>query len=770
MNEMFSQGGKGSTGILTNKQAVARHFGVKQSEVVYFSVGALLTGYKVIYDKATQRAYSLPADIGSGVTAVSLSTAGVLVHSAGNVDLGALAVTREEYVTLPGSFDTGVTVNAKNELVVFTDGKYRWDGEFPKVVPAGSTPDSTGEVKQGAWVSVGDASLRGDLEKPTGAGVIGVAPGRTQADKNSDVICVLDEGAKADSTTGLDGTDSTAAFLSAIAKCKSTGKALSIPKGLAGYRLTQTINVRGIAVLDSDATLYINHAGIGVIFGGNASVPNNPRQCFGSVIRVTGVASRTNPDMRGIGVKGQNIHVERCDFWQLYADNSPAVFATDYSSAYSMFFLKKVDTVELYSAPGTKGWINENTFHLNRTNKILFADGLYSHNHNKFHDGTMEGLGLIDLPIGNNNYFYGLRFERVPSQPSEILTINLGLQTWNNAIETTWLSSPRYSNEPYTPNAAQVVITDLGKGNAIHHAQDNLTDEASVFALTDTTPFVSYANAGLVGFFTQNTDMHGVRYVQHLIDGRFKLTTNFAPVLMDDRKISVRNGDMFSIHSDATLFRPCIFLYDTEGNWIQNEPTDVDMLSMPGKTWNADGYYTLSGNIARMSLRIGLGVSAIRIQMNTGNNVAGQTFKFLRITARFYKNATNGNRKIFGIPPVIRKNAMSYFSAADINMANIAEGLPCYKNDMTEMKINHLRQRYIVKSVAGNVITVAGSSVQYFDQTTSAYVAYTSGTDNAMAQVSAVSGQTITLVSAVPAEIVAGSPIDFLVTKTKALA
>lgn len=95
MNEMFSQGGKGSTGILTNKQAVARHFGVKQSEVVYFSVGALLTGYKIIYDKVSQRAYSLPADIGSGVTAVSLSAAGVLVHSAGNVDLGELAVYRD---------------------------------------------------------------------------------------------------------------------------------------------------------------------------------------------------------------------------------------------------------------------------------------------------------------------------------------------------------------------------------------------------------------------------------------------------------------------------------------------------------------------------------------------------------------------------------------------------------------------------------------------------------------------------------------------------
>lgn len=191
MKELFSQGGKGSTGILTNKQAVARHFGVKQSEVVYFSVGALLDGYKVIYDKATQRAYSLPANLGSGVTAVSLSTAGILVHSAGNVDLGALAVNREEYVTLPGSFDTGVTVNTKNELVAFTDGKYRWEGELPKIVPAGSTPDSTGGVKLGAWVSVGDASLRQQLSSKLGSLMVGFSRvddvPRTVGDKLKDV-------------------------------------------------------------------------------------------------------------------------------------------------------------------------------------------------------------------------------------------------------------------------------------------------------------------------------------------------------------------------------------------------------------------------------------------------------------------------------------------------------------------------------------------------------------------------------------------------------
>ncbi|ARM69920.1 putative tail spike protein [Salmonella phage BSP101] len=182
MNEMFSQGGKGSTGILTNKQAVARYFGVKQSEVVYFSVGAVLSGYKVIYDKETQRAYSLPADIAPGTTAISLSTAAVLVHSAGSVDLGALAVSREEYVTLPGSFDSGSTLNVKNELLTYTDGKYRWDGALPKIVPADSTPTTTGGVGDGAWVSVGDAALRSDLSSSSsgrGASLVNLTSGNS---------------------------------------------------------------------------------------------------------------------------------------------------------------------------------------------------------------------------------------------------------------------------------------------------------------------------------------------------------------------------------------------------------------------------------------------------------------------------------------------------------------------------------------------------------------------------------------------------------------
>lgn len=172
MNEMFSQGGKGSTGILTNKQAIARKFGVKQNEVVYFSVGVDLGGYKVIYDKSTQRAYSLPV-LPVGTTAVSLNEHAVLVHSAGSVDLGELAAERNEYVTLPGSFTSGSTVNTRNELLTHNGLQYSWGGELPKVVPASSTPDSTGGIGFGLWVIGGYDLSKGKQINVSDFGVSG---------------------------------------------------------------------------------------------------------------------------------------------------------------------------------------------------------------------------------------------------------------------------------------------------------------------------------------------------------------------------------------------------------------------------------------------------------------------------------------------------------------------------------------------------------------------------------------------------------------------
>lgn len=169
MNEMFSQGGKGSTGILTNKQAIARKFGVKQNEVVYFSVGVDLGGYKVIYDKATQRAYSLPA-LPAGTTAVSLSKQAVLVHSAGTVDLGELAATRREFVCLSDSFTTGLVVNTRNEILFHNGIGYTYLGTPPVTITSVTNP-----IGNADWKPQTDSDLREDLVNVGGLGLIGVA-------------------------------------------------------------------------------------------------------------------------------------------------------------------------------------------------------------------------------------------------------------------------------------------------------------------------------------------------------------------------------------------------------------------------------------------------------------------------------------------------------------------------------------------------------------------------------------------------------------------
>lgn len=174
MNEMFSQGGKGSTGILTNKQAIARKFGVKQNEVVYFSVGVDLGGYKVIYDKATQRAYSLPV-LPVGTTAVSLNEQAVLVHSAGTVDLGELAATRREFVSLSDTFATGLVVNTRNEILMHDGIGYTYLGALPVTIAAGTNP-----VGNSDWNAQTDPYLRTDLASSDvnkGASIINTTSG-----------------------------------------------------------------------------------------------------------------------------------------------------------------------------------------------------------------------------------------------------------------------------------------------------------------------------------------------------------------------------------------------------------------------------------------------------------------------------------------------------------------------------------------------------------------------------------------------------------------
>lgn len=90
--------------------------------------------------------------------------------------LAQQAIAAFGYITLD-SFEDGNTLTLPNQVLrLEANGEYyRWDGAFPKTVPAGSTPDTTGGIGPGKWLSVVDAALRQQLSGPLGFSFVGGA-------------------------------------------------------------------------------------------------------------------------------------------------------------------------------------------------------------------------------------------------------------------------------------------------------------------------------------------------------------------------------------------------------------------------------------------------------------------------------------------------------------------------------------------------------------------------------------------------------------------
>lgn len=93
------------------------------------------------------------------------------------------AIASFGYITMD-SFQEGATLTLPNNVLRWKlpDGNgeyYRWDGDFSqgeKIVTPGSTPENSGGIGIGAWVSVGDASLRSELSRKNGLNLIKFTP------------------------------------------------------------------------------------------------------------------------------------------------------------------------------------------------------------------------------------------------------------------------------------------------------------------------------------------------------------------------------------------------------------------------------------------------------------------------------------------------------------------------------------------------------------------------------------------------------------------
>ena len=71
------------------------------------------------------------------------------------------------------TFAEGATLLSPRDEIVYGNYRLVWTGEFPKNVPADSTPASSGGISAGAWAYTSDGPLRRDITAQTGASMIG---------------------------------------------------------------------------------------------------------------------------------------------------------------------------------------------------------------------------------------------------------------------------------------------------------------------------------------------------------------------------------------------------------------------------------------------------------------------------------------------------------------------------------------------------------------------------------------------------------------------
>jgi hypothetical protein len=67
------------------------------------------------------------------------------------------------------------------QTLEYNGHEYSWAGTFPKVVPAGSTPASTGGIGACAWVDRTDVTIRNQLSASSGSGFVGHGDGTVKS-------------------------------------------------------------------------------------------------------------------------------------------------------------------------------------------------------------------------------------------------------------------------------------------------------------------------------------------------------------------------------------------------------------------------------------------------------------------------------------------------------------------------------------------------------------------------------------------------------------
>ncbi len=154
------------------------------------------------------------------------------------------AISQFGYITLD-SFQKGAEITLPNQVLrdEATGEYYRWDGALPKSIPVNSTPDNSGGVGFGKWLSIGDASVRSELN-------------------NTWKTISLDYFVNEDGNFLQKASD----------WCKENGYALVIPKGKT-YQYSERVIFEDITLLWEGTLELIQPIDCGIVFRRNVTMP-----------------------------------------------------------------------------------------------------------------------------------------------------------------------------------------------------------------------------------------------------------------------------------------------------------------------------------------------------------------------------------------------------------------------------------------------------------------------------------------------------------------
>jgi hypothetical protein len=227
-----------------------------------------------------------------------------------------------------GTFDAGYTLTNNRQTLAYGNVEYSWSGAFPKVVPAGSSPKTTGGVGAGAWVDRTQETLRSDLASEGGSGLVGYQPVGTGAtsttvqSKLRETVSVKDFGAVGD------GSNELTKLNNALATGGTVVNDLNLT--VSG---TALIPVRGTLKSDSSKTItYTSTTDFGIALRGYSSI-------------LGGHHKFTN--FSGVNVSGDQaakIHGTRLE--NTSTSNSIAVYVNSSNAAYTNILGNHIEAVD----------------------------------------------------------------------------------------------------------------------------------------------------------------------------------------------------------------------------------------------------------------------------------------------------------------------------------------------------------------------------------------------------------------------------------------